>query len=71
MFDLFWNIHCGDRPCRRAGSPVHVTHISQAVNFDEMVLTVILQGIAYQEAGQLPTTTAAGDFPEPTTFVDP
>jgi hypothetical protein len=35
------------------------------------VLTVILQGIAYQEAGQLPTTTAAGDFPEPTTFTDP
>lgn len=29
------------------------------------------QGIAYQQAGQLPSQTVAGEFPEPTTFVDP
>ncbi|CAG7846799.1 1,3-beta-glucanosyltransferase gel4; AltName: Full=Glucan elongating glucanosyltransferase 4; Flags: Precursor [Serendipita indica DSM 11827] len=39
--------------------------------YDESGKRFFIKGIAYQEPGELPTQTAEGEFPEPTTFIDP
>ncbi|KAG8834635.1 1,3-beta-glucanosyltransferase gas1 [Serendipita sp. 399] len=39
--------------------------------YDESGTRFFIKGIAYQEPGELPAEVPEGEFPEPTTFIDP